>query len=203
MATMVQDEYRKDEILFQNIVMKYHPDFKYRGELEKAMSLKDASRGRYNVEFLVEETIGVCGNLERSAEAGMDYSDGSDCKTSSVHHRDVMRSNSMRWVISSTNSKHAWLRTVIYNPFLERLAFFMIPLHSRMRKYNVQSNGRGRIDGVYRLDSDHYQGIEKYRVNDFSDICRSVEEFEKKYITVESYHDTSEYDTSCIEDFLV
>ena len=202
MASVVQDEYRKDTVLFEKIVMKYHPDFMYRDNLEKDLAINDAINGRYNVEFLIEETIALCGGLKRSSEKGMDYTDKTDCKTCSVQHRDVMRSNSMRWVITSTGAKQSWLRTVVYNPFLASVAFFMIPLHSRLKNYNVQVNGRGRIDGVYRLGPDLYEGIEKYRYQDFTGICKNIEVYEEKYMSEELNCDPRDYDNSCIEDFL-
>lgn len=170
MASKFADEYRKDALLMREIVIPYHPRFNERSVKQKELAIEDAVAGCYNTELLVEETIALHGKLKRSNNPGEDYTDGSDCKTASIYWVNGENST-LRWHITGVNNKEGTLRVVMYNFFLDKLAYFLVPMRLK-EHFNYYTKGNGKIQGPYGMFNDIYKDLNYFRVKDFSSICK-------------------------------
>lgn len=175
MSSFMREEYRKDELIYEEILSIHHPII---SELNYELGTKLASSNCFNTASLVEEAVSACNGIKRSNKSGEDHVDGTDTKTASLV---VYNTNgNLRWLINSVNTKNFWLRAVIYNPYWDELAYFLIPMHNSDRTFNFYSTGKGRIQGPYRPDKDSYVGIDQYRVKGFEEMCipiRYLKEF--------------------------
>lgn len=168
MSSSMRDTYRKEELIYEEILQHYHPII---SKLNYDLGFKLASQNCLNVSSLVEETISFVGNIPRSNQHGEDHIDGTDTKTASVYFQKKKRER-LAWGIRNINNKQSWLRVVMFNPIPDELAYFLVPMHDILLDVNRYKTGRASgISGVYNAQADSYKGIDKYRVKSFKEIC--------------------------------
>ena len=113
--------------LYTDLIIKTHPSFKKGSSLAK--SLTD-HQNFFNIEALVEDMMAICSNGKYEFIDGIheDFSDGSECKTGTLH---VNGTTSVA-EITSVKSKFGKLKTgavrcVILNPHFKKLHFVFVP----------------------------------------------------------------------------
>lgn len=158
----------KNYKLIEEIVNKYHPEFKNNTEYQKfALEYHDI----LNVERLVEYTLAYVGNMEFVDEEGFDFLPCySDSKTTTVNQ------NSRKVEIGSVENKIGALRITAYNPIKNAVDFFYVP------KDNVPDVIRdcfGKHQFKKRImfnwnEKDHYNSFEKYRVSTFEELAKAT-----------------------------
>ena len=131
----------------------------------------------YNIPRLVEETMAVTGGYKFVDEQHFDFSDGTECKTSSVNpigRLDSPTTHSV--VISNTVSrsgvpKSGDLRVVIYNAVTDSLEYFFIPQSDILGLSCKSPNHKGLISCTYSSIKNKIQKMEQYRCKSFLDVA--------------------------------
>jgi len=115
------EAFKADSILLDHI-------YKHAGYNKKDLvTLKKAvKRGDLAMESLVENAVARVGKLERTNEAGMDYTDGSDTKKVTVVNQGT-KLKPYRGAGFSTKNKKGVLRVVVTDPMIEEVFYFRIP----------------------------------------------------------------------------
>lgn len=173
MATKFVDGINERDYRFmKDVILKYHPDFMYEGDEVKNMFLHHAEESFYNMEMLIEQCIAKrakeLGCLwEHTNQDGMDYTDGSDCKTASLTLRTSSK-NRYKGDISALGTKIGDLRCVIWNEQKDEVEFYFIP-HKEWKWF--ANKGGTNIT----LDASRFDGritrIAEYKVDSFDELC--------------------------------
>lgn len=155
----------KNSVLMRDVVCKYHPEFIKSKSIKKlAMTMPT----RFNIEFLIEETLAFVGKIELLSGYGFDFSDGSDSKTTSVlqNHRCAS--------IENIDTKIGALRVTCYNPHTDSVDFFYIP-HRYIQSLVTarrSKTGCGRIMFYFNKNGT-YGKFEQFRVSDFESLAQA------------------------------
>jgi len=155
----------KSLVLMRDVICVYHPSFNSSRDLQKfGLEMPE----RFNIERLIEETLAALGPYRYIDEAGYDFTDYSDSKTTTIN------ANTRVGTIGSVETKIGALRITAYNPFKEAADFFYVS--KRDMKY-VKSPCYGvndhkeRILFSYSTRGDSYGMFEDYRVEDFRELA--------------------------------
>ena len=121
----------------------------------------------YNVEYLTEVSIEKVGNLLYVDEDGYDFSDYSDCKTSTLQPQAQAD-------ILSLEAKKGAIRALIYNPFEDKIDFFFFPYEDwrNMAQSYGKCKTKLRIRSSYSKKTGLYKNFEPFRVNDFKELAK-------------------------------
>ena len=161
--------------LMTEIVCQHHPEFIASKDLTR-YGLKHPEI--FNIERLVEESLAHRGDYEFVDEDGYDFSDYSDSKTATVVNNGGQKPTKAV-IIQGVENKIGALRTTVYNPYNESVAYFYIPKRDvRLLKENSGTAGsqytqKERIRAYWSHSQDHYNKLEHYRVNTFLDLANS------------------------------
>tara|TARA_R110000782_G_scaffold196067_1_gene285449 strand:+ start:2312 stop:2848 length:537 start_codon:yes stop_codon:yes gene_type:complete len=167
----------KEIAIFNGIIRNYFPN------IAKAVDNGEADPEDFNIERLFEKCIAKESGLTWANEEGEAYEkydlveDKSDAKTSSV---------SLRWnvdkrlpeggcdvvtgTISNTGGKEGDLRVVVYNSYIQKLDYFLIP-HKHISEFQKSVGDKFAIGLSYSLTKEKYGKMEVFRVETFKDIC--------------------------------
>lgn len=168
----------KTKTLFRNIVNKYHPDFNSEGMLRQVEKHPQI----FNIEHLIELTMAEVGGYEFTDEDHCDFSDGTECKTSSVSPNPVKEGqNSYRLEISNVVSpgghmKSGDVRVIVYNPHTNSQTFYYIPqnkLESVGINYHPTTN-IGRIFATWNCVTNKIPKLEPFLVDSFEELATKV-----------------------------
>lgn len=121
-----------------------------------------------NVEYLTELSIEKVGNLTYVDEAGFDFSDYSDCKTSTLQPQ-------AKADILSLEAKKGAIRALIYNPFEDRIDFFFFPYEDwrNIAQTYGKCKTKLRIRSSYSKKTGLYKTFEPFRVNSFEELAKA------------------------------
>ena len=165
----------KHTLFMEQIVCKYHPEFKKSRDLQK-YGMKHAEI--FNIERLIEESLAKVGGYDFVDEDGRDFNcqDNSDSKTVSVVNNGGQQMSRVL-MIGNVGTKIGSLRVTIYNPYKNDIDFMYIP--KRSVRYLKENNGtRGsannvmqRIRSNWNADYDDYNKLEQYRVGSFRELA--------------------------------
>jgi hypothetical protein len=181
MATVFKTEYKK-EIAFIELFISEMPEFKNTSANDKKKMRRDAARGWYNTEKMMEEFLcDIQPELKNVNNKGMDYTssipelDKSDLKTSTASYRLRKRKKyTYEAYIGSINGvkgKLGALLVAIYNEYKDSIDYFYIP-HDAYQGENpdlrvsFSNYPKGKINYSYSVRNESYGTIEKYRVAD-------------------------------------
>jgi hypothetical protein len=169
----------KKLLLMRDIVCIYHPWFR-KSASRRADGLKCPDR--FNVEFLVEESLAAVGPYTFVDGEHYDYSDFSDCKTASIRVNPATPGrNTHSGEISGVKTagggqKAGPLRCTIYNPHKPggELKFYFLPLHF-WSNYIVThpSSGIGKIVYSYNRIRDDIIKFQGYECANFEELAKA------------------------------
>jgi len=165
----------KHTVFMEQIVCKYHPEFKASKDLQM-YGIKHAEI--FNIERLIEESLASVGGYDFVDEDGRDFNCAynSDSKTVSVVNNGGT-SQSKVIIIQSVENKIGSLRVTIYNPFNNSVDFMYIPkkgVQSLMENSGTQGNEnkiKQRIRTSWNEQRDDYNKLEQYRVASFKELA--------------------------------
>jgi len=167
----------KNEIFMKDVI-KYHPDFINNKEL-KIIGMKNPNM--FNLPLLVEESIVHIGELEHVINGNhADFSDGSDCKTSSIRrnlHRPCKDSyqGEITGVASQSGTlKSGALRICIFNPHKDTILYYFLP-KSFWQSLIHGRKGINSIDYSYSLKKDTIKKFKHYQVTTFEELALKKE----------------------------
>jgi hypothetical protein len=163
----------KHTVFMEQIVCKYHPEFKKSKDLQM-YGMKHAEI--FNIERLIEESLASVGGYDFVDEDGRDFNCAynSDSKTVSVVNNG---SQSKVIIIQSVENKIGSLRVTIYNPFNNGIDFMYIPkkgVQNQMENAGTQGNEnkiKQRIRTSWNERYDDYNKLEQYRVASFIELA--------------------------------
>ena len=113
--------YKCDKIFVEHL-------YKYAGYEDQDLPtlLKAVQQGDLAVESILENAIAKVGNLSRTMEDGMDFTDGSDAKKCTAMNQGGHRFYNKGTRISTKN-KFGLLRIAVLDPDIEKMFYFKIP----------------------------------------------------------------------------
>ena len=157
----------KNLVLMRDVICVYHPSFNSSCDLRKfGLEMPD----RFNIERLIEETLAAIGPYHYVDEAGYDFTDYSDSKTTTIN------ANTRVGSISSVETKIGALRITAYNPFKDAADFFYVSKRDlkyvKSPCYGINAH-KERILFSYTPKGDTYNMFEDYRVKDFRALARA------------------------------
>jgi len=167
----------KTIVLFEQIVRKYNPTFAGRNILTQVKKHPKI----FNIEHLIELTMAYVGGYEFVDGDHCDFSDGSECKTSSIRLNPVtVRSNTHRLEISSVVSpggvkKSGPLRIVLYNPCNSSASFYFVPndkIESLGINYHPTTNS-GRVFATWNKVTNRIPKLDAYKVDTFEELAKA------------------------------
>jgi len=165
----------KHLVLMQEIVCNHHPEFLASKDLTR-YGLKHPEI--FNIERLVEESLAHRGYYEFVDKDGYDFTDYSDSKTATVVNNGGQKQTKVV-IIQNVENKIGALRTTVFNPYNNSVAYFYIPKQDvRLLKENSGTQGsaytqKERIRTSWNSSRDDYNKLEYYRVNTFLDLANS------------------------------
>jgi hypothetical protein len=124
----------------------------------------------YNIERLTELALAKLGGYKFVDEEGYDFTDFSDCKTTSTN----AKTNKLE--IGSIETKIGALRIICYNYVKQDLDYFYVP-SDKVQQVKSPCYGNNshkqRIQASYNVAGDHYNKFEQYRVADFVTLAQA------------------------------
>jgi hypothetical protein len=168
----------KHHVAMREVITKYHPMFLQDKSLQKAALNYSTA---FNVELLMEETLGIVGNLGHNTKGyGFDYElDKSDCKFVSLqnHHSKGSRICINGIQTSSGVKKQGSLRVVIFNDKENCLMYYFIPKSFWENKINIDgASNQGRVIINYHITSKQFKKIEQFRCKSFEELANKRDE---------------------------
>ena len=146
----------------RDVITKYHPKFVTSNDLRQTGL---SCPTYFNMEFLTEEALAAVGGYQFVDQAGYDFSDLSDSKTTTVNH------NTGVVEITGVENKIGSLRITAFNPFKETVDYFFVPrskLDLVREPCYGKNNHKQRVRFSYSKNyQDSYGWFDIYRVNDF------------------------------------
>lgn len=174
MASVYRETYEKETHIFENLISKYHPEYRKRRSKKyqkyvKNFSNKLASMNHLNIEFIVEQMIAHVGNLKHSNAPGEDYEDGSDSKVVSLYKVNKKDRPNPEWRVCVPNleCKNGLIRLVVYNRYIDSLDYFVFDVSE------VKLDKQSRFFCNYNVKTNVYSKIEQFRVKSFPELCRA------------------------------
>lgn len=134
----------------------------------KKIALKNPEA--YNIEHLTEVALAELGGYKFVDEEGYDFTDFSDCKTTSTNSKTNIVT------INSIENKIGALRIICYNHNKQDLDYFFVPankLHLVALPCYGKNSHKQRIRAKYNVAGDHYNQFEQYRVTDFVTLAQA------------------------------
>ena len=155
----------KSLVLMRDIICVYHPSFSSSPDLQKfGLEMPE----RFNIERLIEETLAALGPYRYVDEAGYDFTDYSDSKTTTIN------ANTRVGTIGSVETKIGALRITAYNPFKDAADFFYVSKRDlkyvKSPCYGVNDH-KERILFTYTAKGDTYNTFDDYRVENFRELA--------------------------------
>ena len=155
----------KSLVLMRDIICVYHPSFSSSPDLQKfGLEMPE----RFNIERLIEETLAALGPYRYVDEAGYDFTDYSDSKTTTIN------ANTRVGTIGSVETKIGALRITAYNPFKDAADFFYVSKRDlkyvKSPCYGVNDH-KERILFTYTAKGDTYNTFDDYRVKNFRELA--------------------------------
>ena len=139
----------KRELLLKEVIVPYHPTF------SKSVDLENVNPEWFDVSLLLEEAMSHVGEYEWVNLPHMDFSDGSDCKSSTVNNRK--RGLIDRVISHGGKEKSGMLRVVVYNSISQKIMYYALP--------------KGSIGYGYKIETDTIPKIEEFRCGTFKELC--------------------------------
>lgn len=167
----------KTIVLFEKVVKQHNPLFKGRNILTQVRKYPKI----FNIEHLIELTMAQLGGYEFVDGAHCDFSDGSECKTCSVHFNPTTpKSNTHRLEISGVVSpggikKSGPLRIVLYNPCNSSVSYYFVPndkIESLGINYHPTTNS-GRVFASWNRVTNRIPKLDSYQVDTFEDLAKA------------------------------
>lgn len=164
--------------LFEQIVHKYHPDFKSPALLHQVRQHPRI----FNIEHLIELTMAEVGGYKFIDAEHCDFDDGTECKTGSVSPNPVKFGySSHRLEISNVISsggkiKSGDIRIVLYNPVKGGVDYFYIPQY-RLASIGINrhpTTKMGRIFASYNREKDYIPKLEPFRCKTFLEVATTT-----------------------------
>jgi len=123
--------------LYVNLIIENHPTFK--GAMGKYFK---KHTHLFNIEAIIEDMMAICSKRKYTFIDGVgeDFSDGSECKTGTLHLNGISKAEITNVKTKQGNLKKGGIRCVILNPKLEKLHFVFIP-KAAVIKLMTTSNG--------------------------------------------------------------
>ena len=155
--------------LYVDLIRKNHPKFK--GALGK--HFKEHTE-LFNIEAIVENMMAICseGKYKFIDGVGEDFSDGSECKTSTLYssNKYIVEVKSIRSKYG--NLKKGGIRCIILNPKLEKLHFVFVP-KAAVKRLMTTKNGTPKKNLsmwlTYTNSNDSFSRcFEKYGIIEYS-----------------------------------
>ena len=156
----------KQFILMRDVITKHHPAFTASADLVRYGM---ASPEMFNCERLIEESLAHVGGYEFVDQAGYDFTDYSDSKTTTVAEYDCVMA------IGSVECKVGALRITIYNPHKQALDYMYMPYKAwkQLKECSYgKSEHKERLRVRWNARHDHYNSFEEFRLDSFSDMAR-------------------------------
>ena len=155
----------KSLVLMRDVICVYHPSFSSSPDLQKfGLEMPE----RFNIERLIEETLAALGPYRYVDEAGYDFTDYSDSKTTTIN------ANTRVGTIGSVETKIGALRITAYNPFKDAADFFYVSKRDlkyvKSPCYGVNDH-KERILFTYTAKGDTYNTFDDYRVKNFRELA--------------------------------
>jgi len=154
----------KRKLLLEKVIFPYHPTF------SKVVDLDNINPEWFDVSLLLEETMSYVGGYEWLNLPHMDFSDGSDCKSSTINERK--RGLIDRVVSHGGKEKFGMLRVVVYNSIKQKIMYYALPKKEwfpMIRRHST--NKQGSIGYGYKVESDTIPKFEDFRCQTFEELC--------------------------------
>ena len=163
----------KKLVLMRDVICLYHPDF-IKSRVLRQHGLN--SPEMFNVEYLVEVCLAKLGRFKHIPfGCHSDYSDGSDCKTSSIYvNPNLKGGNSYTGAIKGVETsfggqKIGALRCTIFNPHTDGLMFYYLP----KEKWSQNINCIGSVSYTYYKPNDYIEKFIGYECASFEELARA------------------------------
>jgi len=151
--------------------------------LDLAVDVLKFSRGKrafiremileYNQELSAkfwEKIIEKIGKIKYKDNHHMDFSDGSEAKTSSAS----LSRGRVSGKITNVSNKTGYIRVACYNFWKKNIDYFLLPpKHKCKMLFSEATGNRGSIYFSYNRTLDTYSNnLDKYRVKNIKEVCR-------------------------------
>lgn len=154
----------KKALLLKDVIIPFHPSF------SKMFVLNDINPEWFDISLLLEEAMAHVGGYKHLNSPHMDFSDGSDCKSSTINDRK--RGLIDRVVSHGGKEKHGMLRVVIYNSITQKIMYYALQKKDWLPMIKRHpTNKQGSISYGYNIDTDTIPKIENFRCNTFEELC--------------------------------
>lgn len=161
---MTNNMITKKSLILKEVIIPYHPSF------SKTVDINNINPEWFDVSLLLEETMAYIGGYEHLNLAHMDFSDGSDCKSSTINERK--RGLIDRVVSHGGQEKHGMLRVVIYNSISQKIMYYGLQKKDWLPMVKRHpTNKQGSISYGYKKETDTIPKIENFRCNTFKELC--------------------------------
>lgn len=163
----------KAKRILTDLVFVYNREFADNNSLDYVLDHLEY----YNIPRLVEETMAITGGYKFVDEQHFDFSDGTECKTSSVNPIGKLETpTSHSCEITNTISrggvtKSGDLRVVIYNAVTDSLEYFFIPQSDILGLSCKSPNRMGKISCTYNSKKNKINMLEQYRCETFFEVA--------------------------------
>jgi len=117
-----------------------------------------------------EKVIEKIGKIKYIDDHYMDFSDGSEAKTSST----FISKSGVKGNISNVSGKTGHIRVACYNTWKKNIDYFLMPTNHKCTVSYTKSRGnKGNIHFSYNRTLDTYSNnLDKYRVKNIKEVCR-------------------------------
>ena len=123
----------------------------------------------YNIEHLIELCLAKLGGYSFVDEAGYDFTDFSDSKTTTVNK------DTRIFEIGSVENKIGSLRICAFNSISDSIDYFYLT-QEELRIYETRCAGynshKTRLRGRWNEKYDHYNMFERFRVKSFEELAK-------------------------------
>lgn len=161
---MLNSNMTKKTLLLKDVIIPFHPTF------SKMFVLNDINPEWFDISLLLEETMAHVGGYKHLNLSHMDFSDGSDCKSSTINNRK--RGLIDRVVSHGGKEKRGMLRVVIYNSITQKIMYYALQKKDWLPMVKRHpTNKQGSISYGYSVETDTISKIENFRCNTFEELC--------------------------------
>lgn len=160
---------KKRELLLREVIIPNHPTFR------ESVNIETINPEWFDVSLLLEEAMAYVGGYDWVNLPHMDFSDGSDCKSSTVNERK--RGLIDRVISHGGKEKSGMLRVVIYNSISQKVMYYALPKKAwiSMAKRHP-TNKQGSISYGYKVETDSIPKLEDFRCATFLELSKKKNE---------------------------